>query len=192
MSTGVAPSARYGASVTGPSVAMVRELGAITAGAFGPMGGRSVWGRLGVRGADHRIGLILTPIRAWLEAVWEGEVGKDDLLAAWKYAQRVTGLSARPHRSALGAARSYVAALTRLGWRSPSVDAVLTREGHLLKVGEVDVVLIMRCAEDDLMVQMGARLRHRTRHERPPGRTRALQSAPRRPPRGGGGGNGGR
>ncbi len=74
---------------------------------------------------------------------------------AWRYAQRTTGLSARPHSTANGAARSFVAALRRLGWRSPAYDALLTREGHLLKVGDVDVVTIMRYAEDDLMVRMG-------------------------------------
>ncbi len=119
------------------------------------MGGRSVWGRLGVRGMDHRIGLILAPVRAWLEAVWEGRVEEEELLAAWRFAQRVTGLSKRPHSTAHGAARSYIAALTRLGWRSPSVDAVITREGHVMRIGEVDVTMVMRCAEEDLAVQMG-------------------------------------
>ncbi len=152
--TGLAPAAKYGASVTGPSCAVVRELGSVTAEAYGKMGGRSVWARLGVRGSDHRIGLILKPIRAWLEAVWEGRLSVEDMADAWRYAQRVTGLSRRPHRTANGAARSFIAALGRLGWRSPSVDTVLTREGHLLRVGDVDVVAIMRYAEDDLMVKM--------------------------------------
>ncbi len=89
-----------------------------------------------------------------MEAVWEGRIDKDDMGEAWKYAQRVTGLSARPHRTANGAARSYIAALRRLGWSSPSVDTVLTREGHILRIGDVDVVTIMRYAEDDLMVKM--------------------------------------
>ncbi len=155
VSTGLAPAARYGATVTGPACSLVRELGAVAAGAFGPMGGRSVWGRLGIRGADHRVGLVLAPIKAWMEAVWEGRMEVDEMIAAWRYAQRVTGLSRRPHATANGAARSYIAALSRVGWRSPSVDAVLTREGHLMRVGEVDVVMIMRCAEDDLAVQMG-------------------------------------
>ncbi len=153
--TGLAPAAKYGASVTGPSCAMVRELGSLAAESYGKMGGRSVWARLGVRGADHRIGLILKPIRAWVEAVWEGKLSMEDMADAWRYAQRVTGLSRRPHRTANGAARSFVAALSRVGWRSPSVDTVMTREGHILKVGEVDVVAIMRQAEDDLMVRMG-------------------------------------
>ncbi len=154
VATGIAPAAKYGASVTGPSVAMVRELGSVTAEAFGRMGGRSVWARLGVRGADHRVGLVLRPVRAWVEAVWEGRVNKEDMAEAWKYAQRITGLSARPHRTANGAARSYIAALGRLGWSSPAVDTVLTREGHILRIGEVDVVAVMRYAEDDLMVKM--------------------------------------
>ncbi len=154
VATGVAPAAKYGASVTGPSCALVREVGSVTAEAFGRMCGRSVWARLGVRGADHRVGLVLRPIRAWLEAVWEGRVNMEDMMEAWKYTQRVTGLSRRPHRTANGAARSYIAALGRLGWRSPAVDTVLTREGHILRVGEVDVVAIMRYAEDDLMVKM--------------------------------------
>ncbi len=153
--TGVAPAAKYGASVTGPSCALDRELGSVTAEAYGRMGGRSVWARLGVRGSDHRIGLVLRPIRAWLEAVWEGRLSLEDMEDAWKFAQRVTGLSRRPHSTANGAARSFIAALGCLGWRSPSVDAVLTREGHVLRVGEVDVVAIMRQAEDDLMVRMG-------------------------------------
>ncbi len=156
VATGVAPAARYGASVTGPSCALVRELGTITAEAFGRMGGRSVWARLGVRGADHRIGLVLRPVRAWVEAVWEGRLDREDMEEAWKLAQRVTGLSARPHRTANGAARSYIAALSRLGWSSPAVDAVLTREGHLLRIGQMDVVSVMRHAEDDLMVMMAA------------------------------------
>ncbi len=155
VATGLAPSAKYGATVTGPSCALVRQLGTVAAGAYGPMGGRSVWGRLGVRGMDHRVGLILAPTRAWLEAVWEGRVEEEELLAAWRFAQRVTGLSKRPHSTAHGAARSYIAALTRLGWRSPSVDAVITREGHVMRIGEVDVTMVMRCAEEDLAVQMG-------------------------------------
>ncbi len=153
--TGLAPAAKYGASVTGPSCAVVRQLGSVTAEAYGKMGGRSVWARLGVRGADHRIGLILKPVRAWIEAVWEGRLGREDMADAWRYAQRITGLSRRPHRTANGAARSFIAALGRLGWHSPSVDTVMTREGHLLRVGDVDVVTIMRYAEDDLMARMG-------------------------------------
>ncbi len=156
MATGLALSARYGATVTGPSCALVRELGSVAAGAYGPMGGRSVWGRLAVRGADHRVGLILAPVRAWLEAVWEGRIEHEEMLAAWKLAQRVTGLSRRPHSTAHGAARSYIAALARLGWRSPSVDAVITREGWVMRIGEVDVTMVMRCAEEDLVIQMGA------------------------------------
>ncbi len=135
MATGVAPAAKYGASVTGPSNALVRELGSLTAEAFGRMRGRSVWARLGIRGADHRVGLVLRPIRAWVEALWEGRVSRDDMTQAWRYAQRVTGLSRRPHRTANGAARSFIAALGRLGWRSPAVDTVLTREGHTLRIG---------------------------------------------------------
>jgi hypothetical protein len=119
------------------------------------MGGRSVWARLGIRGADHRIGLILKPVRAWLEAVWECRLRVEDMVDAWRYAQRVTGLSRRPHRTANGAARSFIAALGRIGWRSPSFDTVLTREGHLLRIGDADVVTVMRYAEDDLMVRMG-------------------------------------
>ncbi len=141
--------------MTGPSCAVVRQLGSVTAETYGRMGGRSVWARLGVRGADHRIGLILKPVRAWVEAVWGGRLRAEDLADAWKYAQRVTGLSRRPHRTANGAARSFIAALGRLGWKSPSYDAVLTREGHLLRIGDADVVMVMRYAEDDLMVRMG-------------------------------------
>ncbi len=155
VATGLAPVAKYGATVTGPSNSLVRELGSVAAEALGPMGGRSVWGRLGVRGLDHRVGLVLAPVRAWAEAVWEGMVDEDSMLTAWRYAQRVTGLSSRPHLTAQGAARSYIAALTRLGWRSPSFDAVITREGHVMRIGEVDVTMLMRCAEDDLAVQMG-------------------------------------
>ncbi len=183
--TGIAPAAKYGATVTGPSCALVRELGSLTAETFGKMRGRSVWARLGVRGADHRIALILRPIRAWVEAVWQGRVSADDMLDAWRYAQRVTGLSTRPHRTANGAARSFIAALTRLGWRSPAVDALLTREGHLLRVGEVDVVTIMRYAEDDLMIRMGAESAVGKDINDPPGRTWPLSCDRRDGARGG-------
>ncbi len=153
--TGLAPAAKFGASVTGPSVAVVRQLGSVAAETYGRMGGRSIWARLGVRGADHRVGLILKPVQAWMESLWEERLTREDMTDAWRYAQRITGLSRRPHSTANGAARSFIAALSRLGWRSPAVDTVLTREGHLLRVGETDVVTIMRYAEDDLMAKMG-------------------------------------
>ncbi len=153
--TGIAPSAIYGASVTGPSNSLVRSLGSTIAETFGKMGGRSVWARLGVRGADRRVDLILKPVRAWVEAVWRRRLPEATMVEAWRYAQRKAGLSTAPHRAAQGAARSFIAALSRLGWKSPSYDSVLTRTGKLLRVGEADVVTLMRFAVDDLMVQMG-------------------------------------
>ncbi len=69
---------------------------------------------------------------------------------AWVGAQTSVGLSARPTRAATTAAAAFVATLARLAWKSPAFDAVLTREGHLLRIGEVDVVLVMRIAVDDM------------------------------------------
>ncbi len=152
--TGIAPSASYGASVTGPSNGLVRSLGSTIADTYGKMGGRSVWARLGVRGADRRVDLILKPVRAWVEAVWRRRLPVATMVEAWRYAQRKAGLSTAPHRAAHGAARSFIAALARLGWQSPSFDSVLTRTRKLLRVGEVDVVTLMRFAVDDLAVQM--------------------------------------
>ncbi len=114
-----------------------------------------MWARLGTRGADQRIDLILKPVRAWVEAVWRRRLPAETMTEAWRYAQRRVGLSTAPHRAAHGAARSFVAALVRLGWKTPSFDSVLTRTGKLLRIGEVDVVTVMRFAVDDLMVQMG-------------------------------------
>ncbi len=152
--TGLAPIARYGASVTGVACRVLRQLATITAEVFGPTGGRSATARLAVRGADTRIDIILRPVQAWLEEVWKGEVDPSDMEVAWKAAQGSTGLSSQPHRSATSSAAAYIAALARIGWKSPAFDAVLTREGHVIRVGEADVKMLMRLAVDDLQHMM--------------------------------------
>jgi hypothetical protein len=121
---------------------------------YGPMGGRSATARLAVRGADTRVDIVLRPVQAWLEEIWKGEVDPSDMEVAWKAAQGSTGLASQPHRSATSSAAAYIAALTRIGWRSPAFDAVLTREGHVLRVGDVDVKMLMRLASDDLQYMM--------------------------------------
>ncbi len=150
INTGLIPMIKYGASVTGVTCRVVRQVGSMAAEALGPTAGRSATARLAVRGMDPRVGLILRPVRAWMEEVWRGEVARDDLHAAWMQAQTTVGLSTQPHRAAHSAAASYVAALARIGWKSPAVDAVITREGNLLRLGDVDVVMMMRMAVDDL------------------------------------------
>jgi hypothetical protein len=152
--TGVVPSARYGASVSGVSCLLVRQLGTMTAEVFGKMSGRSVTARLGLRGIDPRVGLLLRPLRAWCEEVWRGDVSSEVLQDAWRWAQRTVGLSSRPARSAVSAAAAFIATLARISWKSPSYDSFITREGHLVRIGHVDVVMIMRMAVDDMMVAL--------------------------------------
>ncbi len=154
--TGAVPGARYGASVTGVSCVMVRQLGTMAAEVHGRLNGRSVTARLGVRGSDPRFEVLLRPLRAWVEEVWRRELDVDLLQDAWKWAQRTVGLSARPTRAATTAAAAYLSTIARLGWKCPSFDAVLTREGFLLRVGDVDVTAVMRLAVDDLAIVLAA------------------------------------
>ncbi len=156
VATGVVPSAKYGAAVTGTSCLMIRQLGTMAAEAFGRMGGRSVTARLAVRGADHRVDILLRPLRAWCEEVWRGEVDSAILRDAWMWAQKSVGLSANPARAATTAAAAFISTLARLLWKSPSYDSVLTREGHLLQIGVVDVSLVMRMAVDDMTAVLAA------------------------------------
>ncbi len=123
---------------------------------FGRISGRSVTARLSMRGVDPRVNLLLRPVKAWCEEVWRGDVEPAVMQDAWKWAQRTVGLSAQPVRAASTAAASFISAVARLGWKSPSFDSVLTREGHLLQIGKVDVVAIMRLAVDDLCAMLAA------------------------------------
>ena len=85
----------------------------------------------------------------WLQAVWERRIDSETMVSAWKQAHIATGLSTRPSVSAGGAASGYIAALRRVGWKSPAWDHLMTTQGTLLDLSITDPRTVMKYLTDD-------------------------------------------
>ncbi len=154
--TGLVPSARFGTSVTGVSNAALRSVATAAAQVLGDMHGRSATARLALQGDDPRHGIILRPIMEWTSAIWAMTLPTEIFADAWKFAQKHVGLSRRPHQAVTGGAGTFVAALMRLGWSTPSFDSVRTRDGEILMLGEVEPRVVREYAEADLRLVSAA------------------------------------
>ncbi len=133
--TAAVASTTYGATVTGMTDSMLSCIRTMMASAFGPLGGRSATARLAMEGCDPGHKVVVQPVVDWFREVWEGIVDAGTLRDAWRYAQRTVGMSARPNVAVRGGGGAYIAALRRLGWKSPAPDTVVTRDGTMLYLG---------------------------------------------------------
>ena len=135
-SSGLVPSICYGAEVTGVTDGMLKGWRTMIARSLGKLGGRSVSARLALEAADPGRKLVLEAIMSWVNAWWDVLMSKDDLRMAWRHAIKTVGMAARPNAEVKGGAGAFFAALRRIGWTSPSPEAVRTRSGTTLYFGE--------------------------------------------------------
>ena len=162
--TGLMPSIKYGATITGVSDGALGAWRKLAASMYGDTRGRSITARLAVMKADPAREVVKQAIMAWVNAWWDGDMDQEDMEAAWRYAIKTVGMSARPNQAVEGGAGAYFAALRRVGWQAPSVHAVRTRDGSVLYFGEgrapdsavqVDPCTIGRWVEDDYEIAVG-------------------------------------
>ena len=65
------------------------------------------------------------------------------------HAQQTVSTSRRPSVSAVRVAGSFLAAATRIGWKGPAFNAVLTADDTLLELDKVAPKTVMKFMVDD-------------------------------------------
>ena len=85
--------------------------------------------------SDVRQVATLKTVMAWISAVWENLVDPQVMHLAWKHASAQRGSAAGGSRGARAGAAAYLEAIQQLGWQSPSVHSIHTRQGHTLYFG---------------------------------------------------------
>ncbi len=129
------PSVTYGAAATGMSDGVLASLRSLVAAAKGKLRGRSVSARLAMDGNDPGLAVVVQPVLDWISSWWDSLLDHIDMTEAWKHAVKHVGLAPRPNLAIQGGAGAFVAGLRRLGWKTPSPDSVVTRDGTVLFFG---------------------------------------------------------
>ncbi len=150
------PAVRFGISVTGITDASLRKVRYASAVAHGPMGRRSTTARLAATGYDPGLEIVLAPLKDWITDVWDQTKCSEEMVDAWKWAQRTVGLSDQPHARVEGPAGALIATLRRLRWASPAAHAVKTLDGTILDMTITAPRTIIRWAVDDYWTVVGA------------------------------------
>ena len=130
------PSFTFGASAVSCPTALIKALRTQTAKTFGAIEGRSTTVRLLLENSDVRQVITLKTIMAWISAVWEELVDLQVMQLAWKHASAQRGSAAAGNKGTHAGAAAYLEALQQVGWQSPSVHSVRTRQGHTLYFGK--------------------------------------------------------
>ena len=154
--TGIQPSVLYGASVMLPKLGVIRGLRRLAARASGPVSGRSITARLAVGRCDPALQALKATMFAWFRNLWDCKHLHGYMARAWMFAQSTVSGSKRPSLSAGGAAGSFIAALSRVGWRSPSYHSVVTRDGTILNLLNVAPRTTLQYLVDDYAVVASA------------------------------------
>ena len=130
------PSVAYGSAACSLPKSDERFLRIAMAKSFGPLAGRSTAARLLAGEADPARYLIEKAIMAWVCGLWDSLVDLSIMKEAWKAASIERMSCTGPGRARQGGAASLFGALERIGWVSPAVDALNSRDGALLCFGE--------------------------------------------------------
>ena len=130
--TGAAPAMQYGASVYGTPDTTLKAVRGFACAVRGEMRGRSTFARLEIARYDPGAICATAPIVDWAKAVWDGFVAADDLRAVWKNAHCLTAGRRSPFRHVAGPGGAMLASCMRLGWRCPSFDKILKKDGTSL------------------------------------------------------------
>ena len=155
---GLIPSVSYGTAITGVADSALGGWRSMAAAAYGSYVGRSLTARLTLEQADPGLGAVTGPIMEWISAWWDTRLDRDVMHDARRFAITTVGMSGRPNAAVRGGAGAFFAALRRLGWHSPSVHTVKTRDGTTLFYGTekppegtvaADPRTILRWAQDD-------------------------------------------
>ena len=154
--TGLRPATMYGSTVAIPRIGIVRAMRKAAAKAISRKQARSVTARLTVHQCDPAYDAIRNPIMAWARECWTKQASAYTMKRAWMHAQTQVATSTRPSVSAGGAAGSFIAALHRLGWKSPSFETVRTREGIVLDLSQEAPRTVGRYYHDDYQAMSAA------------------------------------
>ena len=150
--TGLKPAALYGSSVTALNLGTVRSMRKEAGQAFGGIQGRSLTARLAVNQCDPGWDAAKNPIMAWVNEVWTAQVPARIMQRAWMQGITTSTSTNRPHSSAGGAASTYLAAIFAVGWKAPSFDSVVTLDGTVLPLSQVDPKTVLRYLNDDYQI----------------------------------------
>ena len=119
---------------------------------LGKMNGRSFNARLVVNRCDLGWDSIRAPIMAWAAAIWDGRVRAEIMQRAWMHGQTTVARALRPMASVGGAAGAFLASLSRIVWKSPSPDALITLDGTILRLDTEAPRTVGRHLFDDCQV----------------------------------------
>ena len=154
--TGLKPAALYGSSVTAMNLGTVRSMRKEAGRALGRVQGRSLTARLAVNQCDPGWDAAKNPIMAWVNEVWNAQVPVRTMQRAWMQGVITSRSTTRPHSAAGGAAGSYLAAILAVGWKTPSFDSVVTLDGTVLSLSQVDPKTVLRFLNDDYQIVTAA------------------------------------
>ena len=132
----IVPSITYGSAAQSLPKADERLLRTEMARTFGTLAGRSTTVRLLIEGLDPARLVIEKAVMTWVCAVWDNLLERTVMQDAWRVAcvDRMSRLGGGKARQ--GGAAALLDALDRLGWTSPAVDVLKTRDGLLLCFGD--------------------------------------------------------
>ena len=133
--TGLLPSVTYGVEVTGVTEGLLKGWRTMMARGYGKSEGRSVTARLALEGVDPGKEVVLEAIMGWVSAVWDDLLPIEWMRDAWMHAIKVVGMAAHPNSEVRGGGGALFAALRRINWTAPALDALRTSCGTLLYFG---------------------------------------------------------
>ena len=154
--TGIQPSVLYGASTALPRLKVVKQLRQVAARAIAPVSGRSITARLAVARCDPALEAVRKPIMAWVSTIWDTQALDHVMAKAWAFAQTTMAKTKRPSLSLGGAAGSFVGALRRIGWRTPSYSSVITRDNTVIDLRKVAPRTVLQYLNDDYAITAAA------------------------------------
>ncbi len=130
--TGLIASLTHGAAVYGVRSHHIRDAQQMAAAVSGIGKGHSVSVRLLATQSDPSHLLALPPFLEWAIAAWEGDTDDVVFTAAPENAAKVVTQAADPAAAVTGPASAFLAALFRIGWRSPSPRHVMLQDGSII------------------------------------------------------------
>ena len=108
----------YECAMTGIVGALLAKIRAYAAFLQGEVQGRSTTARLYVTEAELAMRYAMQPIWAWVEAIWDGTVTKEEAISAWKYAMQSVIMANKPHEKIIGGVGALCGAMHKMGWPS--------------------------------------------------------------------------
>ena len=111
--TGIIPATTYGATVTYPSAATIKQMRSYTSGLLGPTKSASTTARLAIQQCDPERDIVERTTITWASALWDNSI-EAIVAEAWRQAIS-TQAQQKPSRAPLfGVAGAHLTAIARL------------------------------------------------------------------------------